>query len=104
MDPQPEAPRRQLPEFDASTPFPDFYADSVQVGIGPYGITLSFGLSRPEQPSLRQVVGRVRLSPQMAYVMTQLLRRGLRQAQADGLGITVPDAVLREVGVEKESL
>ncbi|MDQ2913624.1 MAG: hypothetical protein M3T56_10245 [Chloroflexota bacterium] len=87
--------------FDTSKPFPDVFADSVQTGVGPFGVQLTFALTDPERPE-RQVVSRVRLSPQLAFVMTQMLRRTLRQARDQGIGITVPEEVMRQLGLEDE--
>jgi hypothetical protein len=52
-------------------PFPELYADSVQVTRGPFGVTLTLLLLEPPQPGPKKaprarVVGRVRVSPELA--------------------------------------
>lgn len=89
-------------EFASTKPFQDVYSDSIQVSIGPFGLTLTFGLTDPRDSTHRDTVSRVRLSPQMGYVMTQLLRKVLRKAQTDGVGFNVPDEVLRSLDLEKD--
>lgn len=88
--------------FDESKPFQDLYSDSVQVGIGPFGMTLTFALTDPVDSTRRSVVSRVRISPQMGYVMAQLLRKVLRKAKDDGIGFGVPEDVLRSLDLDKE--
>jgi len=61
--------------FDATKPFQDVYADSVQVASGPFGLTLTFALTDPQEPTRRGIVTRVRMSPQMGFVLAQLLRK-----------------------------
>ncbi len=88
--------------FEVRGPFPDVYADSVQVAAGPYGLTLTFALTEPDEASRRYVVSRVRVSPQMGYVIAQLLRKIMRKSAEDGIGISVPAAVLESLGIERE--
>ena len=88
--------------FDTSTPFPDVYGDSIQVGVGPFGVQLTFALTDPEEGSTRQVVARVRVSPQLAYVTVLLLRKALREARNQGIGISVPKDVLEKLQLEED--
>src|SRR5438552_12339291 len=60
--------------FAESRPFQDVYSDSVSVSIGPFGVALTFGLTDPHDAAHRDTVSRIRVSPQLAYVLTQLLR------------------------------
>lgn len=56
--------------------FPDIYADGIQVGAGPYGITLTLYRSDPDaaQPgSPGAIVGRVRLSSELATALLKIL-------------------------------
>ncbi len=87
--------------FDVAGPVPDVFADSVQIGLGPYGMSLTLGLTDPDNPARRTVVGRVRLSPQLAMVMTQLMRKILKKGRDDGIGSSVPPAVLRELEIDE---
>ena len=61
--------------------FPEIYADGVQAGVGPYGVSLTYFLSDPEQPgSPGAIVGRVRLSRDLARAMLQTIQMGIDQA------------------------
>ena len=61
---------------------PDLYTDSIQIAGAPFGFTLTLLLSdpataSPENPG--RVVGRVRMSPELAAVLGDILQ----QAAAD---------------------
>jgi hypothetical protein len=63
--------------------FPDIYTDGVSVAAGPYGLTLSFLLTDPlaQPPDLKlpgRIVGRVRMSPELAQALVKVLQRSLR--------------------------
>lgn len=83
-------------EFD-DTDVPSLYADSVNVGVGPYGVTLRLGATRLDDRI--EPVGIVRLSPQLAYVMARILIRQLAKAGEQGLGYSVPQDVLAQAGL-----
>lgn len=88
--------------FAESRAFQDVYSDSVSVSIGPFGVALTFGLTDPRDATHRDTVSRIRVSPQMAYVLTQLLRKVLRKGKADGIGFDVPEEVLKSLDLERE--
>jgi hypothetical protein len=90
--------------FDESKPFDDVFADSVQMGIGPFGVFLTFGRTDPAKQNARQVVARIRMSPQLALVTVHMLRRLLRQGRDQGIGIDVPPEVLTQLGIDQEKL
>lgn len=89
--------------FDASAPVADVFADSVQVGVSPFGVQITFALSDPMGRKPR-VVGRTRMTPQLAVVFVHLLRRSLRTARSQGIGMDVPAEILRRAGVSDEEL
>lgn len=70
--------------------YPDIYADSAQLTSGPYGFTLTLRLSDPtDSPGPEQspstVVGRVRMSPQLAATIAGIIQQaiaGMATAQA----------------------
>ncbi len=97
----PEAEAANL-SFDAAKPFQDVYADSLQVASGPFGITLTFALTDPQDQAHRDIVSRVRMSPQMGFVLAQLLRKVIQKANAEGIGTSVPDSVTSALGIDKE--
>ena len=77
---------------------PQIYADSVNVGVGPYGVNLRFGVTGEGEEVLP--AGTVRLSPQLAYVMARIIMRALATAGEQGLGYAVPDEVLVAAGLK----
>jgi hypothetical protein len=89
--------------FDESKPFEDVYADGLQMGIGPFGVVVTLARTDPATQA-RQVVARVRMSAQLALVMSHMLRRLLRQARDQGIGIDVPADVLAQLGIDQEKL
>jgi hypothetical protein len=61
--------------------FTEIYADGVQVGAGAYGVTLTFYLSDPETPgSPGPIVGRVRLSRDLAKALRETIEASLARA------------------------
>jgi hypothetical protein len=64
--------------------YPDIYADGVGIGIGAFGVTVTFQLSQPTMevgphvdPS--DIVCRVRMTPALAKVLAQGLNDALAQ-------------------------
>ena len=59
-----------------ATPFPDIYADALSVASGPYGVTVTLYLTEPPRsgsPQRARIVGRVRLSPELAEGLSSSL-------------------------------
>jgi len=80
---------------------PEYYSDAVQVGVSPYGVTLSFGL-QTNSPGDAKAVAVVRMSPQHALVMYQVLKSNLRAYEQQVGTIALPDRLFEEMGLEKE--
>lgn len=62
---------------------PDLFADGISVAAGPYGLTLSFHLSEPGRTPNGEVgtlVGRVRLSPALAFELAAILAQAQEAA------------------------
>lgn len=76
----------------------DFYADTMNIETGFYGITLTFGVSRREQKPRGLV--RLRLSPQMAKVLYLLLRQHLKAYERDMARVEIPSKLAEEIGLE----
>jgi len=62
--------------------FQDVYSDGVSVAAGPYGMTLTFLLTDPLDPSPDpklpgRIVGRVRFSPLLAQALIRILQRSV---------------------------
>jgi hypothetical protein len=70
----------------ADRDFPDIYADGVSVAAGAYGVTLSFLLSDPFEldpgPGVvpGRIIGRVRISPELAKALVQSIESSLARA------------------------
>lgn len=77
-DGQSIAPGRRTIEADrlADPDFPDLYADGAQVAYGPYGLSITFYLSDPDNPKkgLGETVGRVRVSAPLAEAVADILK------------------------------
>jgi hypothetical protein len=80
--------------------YPEMFADSAEIQINPYGVNLVFGVTHGEQPTKR-VVG-VRMSPQHALVLTQLLRKNLKTYETKVGKIELPDGLYKGLQIEKE--
>lgn len=67
----------------ADRDFPEIFADGVQVGAGPYGVSLTFFLSDPgDRGSPGPIVGRVRLSKDLAVALRETIEMAISQAPA----------------------
>ena len=79
---------------------PEFYADTVNVNIGPYGMSLTFGIRGFEGPTPK---ARVFMSHEMALVTARLLRRILRSYELENnVKIQLPANVLTELKLRDE--
>lgn len=59
---------------------PDVFADSVNIGGGPFGVALTFMLTDPAQPAdadARAIVARVRMTPDLARALAEALRQAV---------------------------
>jgi hypothetical protein len=82
---------------------PEFYSDSASVGLNPFGVVITFGLITDSPGSQRtQVV--VRMSPQHALALTQVLRNHLRKYQEQVGPIPLPAEMRRELGLDEDVL
>lgn len=70
----------------ADLDFPDVYADGVTVAAGAYSVTLSFLLSDPFEGKPPagvvpgRIVGRVRMSPELAKALMESIRSSVARA------------------------
>jgi hypothetical protein len=68
-----------------NTAFPDFYADTINLAGGPFGLALTFMLSDPAMqgdPATARIVARIRLSPELARVLADALGQAGARAGA----------------------
>jgi hypothetical protein len=95
--------RRDMMEIPFDADFPDIYADSLNISVGIYGVSIVLGRTKG---NLAQPVSApaavVRMSPELAFVLAQLLRKNLKLFQEDIGPINVPDHVLEALGIERE--
>ncbi|MFN0093380.1 MAG: hypothetical protein ACKVVT_01190 [Dehalococcoidia bacterium] len=74
---------------------PETYTDSVNVGVGPYGVTLTFGVRSGEALSPRY---RVYMGQQLARVLERLMHRALVSFEIENeAAIVVAPRILDEL-------
>ena len=82
-------------EVVESTTFVSLYANDTQIQLSPWDVRLIFGLiSEPatvERPVIVKTIGEVRMSPQHAKKVVQILERQLRVYENTLGSIPVPD-------------
>jgi hypothetical protein len=70
-------------------PFPDLYADALSVASGPYGVTITLYLTEPPRsgsPQRARIVGRVRLSPELAEGLSSSMPNRTQSGESVELG------------------
>lgn len=85
--------------FDAPA---EYYADATRVSAGPYGFMFHFGLTSDSAAGDAQTAAIVRMSPQHALVMYQILKKHLREYEKQIGRIDLPDALFSDMGIERE--
>lgn len=83
------------------------YSDTFEAVGNPYGMVINFNLSSPHmagpyagQPA---TVARIRLSWEMAKVLTFILLRYIKKAEADrGVSYPIPVEILNQLRIAKE--
>lgn len=98
---------------------PDLYIDGFSIHIGVFGVTMLLSKSKPDKRSPgaaiiaealegkpREGSGDVpqvtlRMSLHMAKTLVMLLRNRLKSIEAGTSEITLPEALLKEIGVSK---
>lgn len=90
--------QRQNPPYEKPEGTPEFYVDAANLETTFYGTTLQLGDMRPDAPQLVKVT--IKMSPQLAKVMSLILTSHVRQYE-DGIGpIIVPKQLLHDLGLE----
>ncbi|MEX2158666.1 MAG: DUF3467 domain-containing protein [Dehalococcoidia bacterium] len=96
-----------MQEFLSQDDAPDFYADSVRIGAGPYGFVLDLGIQgiadtpASEPPPVKRVV-LIRMSPQHALILAKLLTKNVGIYQERVGKINLPDKMYGELGLDPE--
>ena len=96
-----------MQDFFSGPDVPDFYIDSVRIGVGPYGFTLDLGLTGlpdapgSEAPPIKKIAT-LRMSPQHALVFARLLDKNVRIYQ-DKMGkIQLSADLFKNLGLDPE--
>lgn len=76
---------------------PDLYVNSFAVNTGVYDFVIDMGLSNPDN-SIKPLV-RLRMSPQYAWVMCQLLTKAIESYQKTVGEIKVSLDMLKDLGL-----
>lgn len=96
-----QAARQQDVPFPDDPSIPDIYADGVRI----YGAFQSFSFVFNKSlgdPNSNAPLAVVRMSPQQTFLMTQMLRKSLKQYVAEVGEIHVPPQILAELGIDME--
>ena len=84
-------------ELPADTP--EFYVDSAHVQTQLYGSTLLLGELREGEPPVVKV--KVKVSPQMAKVLSLIMSKHVREYERDVGEITIPKPLYHALGLEE---
>lgn len=76
---------------------PEFYVDSAHVQTQLYGSTLLLGELREGEPP----VVKVKVSPQMAKVLSLIMSKHVREYERDVGEITIPKPLYHALGLEE---
>jgi len=68
---------------------PDLYTDSVQIGMGPFGVVVMLGMQAGQVGAPQIRVANVRMSLEHAKVLAILLKRQLKQFE-EQMGADIP--------------
>ncbi len=95
------AAQRGKPEEEPEIPegTPEYYIDSLNVGTQLYGCTMWLGTLRQGQPPLVSAI--VKMSPQMAKVMSLILAKHVRQYEENTGAISLPKDLYHNLGLEE---
>lgn len=91
--------QRSQPPYEKREGTPEFYVDAVHVETQLYGSTLYLGEMRANEPQLVKVT--VKVSPQMAKVVSLILSKHVRQYEEQVGPISIPKALLHDLGLEE---
>lgn len=78
---------------------PEFYVDSAHVQTQLYGSTLLLGELREGEPPVVKV--KVKVSPQMAKVLSLIMSKHVREYERDVGEITIPKPLYHALGLEE---
>ncbi len=91
--------QRPGPPYEKPEGTPEFYVDGVHVETQLYGSTLYLGELRRDEPQSVKVV--IKVSPQMAKVLSLILSKHVRNYEQDIGPISIPKMLLHDLGLEE---
>lgn len=75
----------------------DIYTDSMRIASNYYGMTIEFGLGG-EGTALKHLLGRVRMSPQHAKIMSLVIADSVaRYERETGINMPVPEEIAKRL-------
>ena len=86
-------------ELDIPEGTPEYYIDSLNIGTQLYGCTMWLGTLRQGQPPLVSAI--VKMSPQMAKVMSLILAKHVREYEEKTGAINLPKDLYHNLGLEE---
>ena len=92
--------QRETRPYEIPEGTPEMYADSIQIQTQLYGSTLLLGELRQGEPPL--IKAKVKVSPQMAKVLSLILSKHVREYERDIGAIAIPNQLLHDLGLEDE--
>jgi hypothetical protein len=83
----------------ATSEYPQFFTDNLQLTTGPYSVNLVFGLL--DTNNVAHPVASVRMSPHHAKVMARVLQKQIDAYEKNIGPLVLPSALLKELGIEE---
>ena len=83
---------------------PELYADGVQIGLGPFGVTLAFAMQPAGQTGTMAPIKvcNLRMSLEHAKVLAMMLRKQLKNFEEQmGENIPLPQQLYQQLGLSK---
>jgi hypothetical protein len=85
----------------------DLYSDNFTVSIGPYGASLSFGVTvphpEPSRPEPPQRVATIRMSVEHLKTMAIIITRHVKRMEGElGISYNMPSNILAQLGIGRE--
>ena len=85
----------------------DIYCDQFTVSVGPFGSSLSFGLSAahpdPASPQPPQRMATIRMSAEHLKTMAIMIVRHVKKTESDmGVSFQVPTQLIAQLGISKQ--
>ncbi len=85
--------------FEVPEDTPEFYIDSAHIQTQLYGSTLLLGeLREDEAPKIKV---KIKVSPQMAKVLSLILSKHVREYERDVGAINIPKPLYHQLGLEE---